>query len=233
MNRRRLLLAAALLGASSRRMAWADEPAPQFQIGDAWTYRWSQDGAERGQYVETVVATAEGRVRMLSVGGGGREIVTYDGVEHRYLTRHALSEGDGTGPLGAVIEDESKNDPSIRFPVDVGRSWAVSRRWRNAGTDGDVVTQALRAKVVARATTQTPAGNFETYQVVLEGYWQNESYAGHGGNGRHLETLFYAPEAKRFVRREIVASGPASNKQSAIAIYVRTDELTGISVTPP
>ncbi|MEO8922297.1 MAG: hypothetical protein ABI330_05640, partial [Caldimonas sp.] len=92
--------------------------------------------------------------------------------------------------------------------------------------------QDFHAKVVAQERITTPAGEFDAYKVELSGFWRNEAEIGHGAIGRQYETYWYAPAAKRFVRREIKSYGVSIAKMYSATNYSRVDELTKFHLSP-
>ncbi len=199
----------------------ADDGAPPFVAGDRWTYRYTQDGSERGTYTEQVGAIAEdGTAEFVAEGGS---ITTFDQRRHRYLARYAADAL--TGRPGAVLEDWRGNDSTLSFPLRVGAQWSVTQRYNNADTGYELSTVRLEAKVVGHERARTPAGEFDTYRIELVGRWRSEPHISEGLAGRQVETDWFAPSVKRLVRREIRSYGFTSAKTTSAVIYERVDEL--------
>jgi|GEM_PF-5690602 len=204
----------------------ADERAPAFSLGDSWTYHFSVDEADRGNYVETVVAAEGGTVDLLTVDSQSRRsTTTYDGVLHRYLVRYALNPA---GRRGRVLSDFSGNQAPIKFPLALNDEWTVLCHY---DVSGNPITQEFRAKVVGREQIKTLAGEFDTYKIVLTGYWWSDDGLSYG-KGRQIETYWYAPVTKRFVRREIKSYGLSVAHMWNSLGYSRADELVQFHLAP-
>jgi hypothetical protein len=86
------------------------------------------------------------------------------------------------------------------FPLDVGKTWEYEFKWKNP-YGGDLGTTRMSAKVERWEDVATTAGTFKALKVVHDGGWSS-TYNGEMMAGPRRETLWYAPEAKRWVKRE-------------------------------
>jgi hypothetical protein len=70
---------------------------------------------------------------------------------------------------------------------------------------------------VGTEAVTVPAGTFQTFRIEYDG-----TYASRAGNkawtGTHKETMSYAPEAKRFVRREFDQAATANDFRDHLVI---------------
>ena len=202
--------------------------APSLDPGDKWTYQFSLDGVRQWDYTEAV-RSVDGTTAVIVTtdSQGRRTIVTFDTPTHRYLIRYAVGRG-GDG-RGRILGDESANSAPIKFPINLGDEWFVAYRFK---VNGDSITQEFHAKVVGREAIRVAAGQFDVYKIEFNGFWQNDEAIGFGGKARQVETYWYSPSVKRFVRREIKSYGTSLAKMAAAVIYWRVDELSQFSLVP-
>ena len=206
--------------------AAAVEASPRFQLGDRWTYRMKTDGGEQYDYNEFVSALQGDMAEFLTSDTNGRwSLATYDALSHRYLIRYALR-GSRPRPRGNVLTDYSENLAPIKFPFEIGNEWPVVFQY---GSD----RISLRGKVKGRETLTVPAGRFETYKIELSGLYHSNDAVGLALVGRWIETYWYAPQVKRYVRRETIKYGISLAKMSSTPVFQRVDELVVFQLQEP
>lgn len=153
--------------------------APQFVVGDAWTYAWHDELSGKDEQVAEAVK---------SINSDGSVDVSFNAVS-------AVLSADGNlvkSPGGNYSPAEVK----LRFPLTVGESYSAQYGYHDS--NGRDWTRQMSAKVEGMETIQTKAGTFEAVRVHIEGGWYPNGAP--GGGGAFDETLWYAPQAKRFVK---------------------------------
>ena len=155
---------------------------PQVEVGDTWTYETRNlltDAKDKKAYVvkkvspETIVV-GEGRSRRVYT-------LEWNEIEH--------GEGD-------AAEYSSPAHVVFQFPLEVGKRWEA--RFVKTSKEGKHRwVSKIRVEKTERVTV--PAGTFDTFKL------RTESYADSGKVGvtiRHWDSIWFAPEVKRWVRKQ-------------------------------
>jgi hypothetical protein len=172
----------------------ADAPAVGSpKPGDTWTYRFRSRWPNVGERVLTA--------RVIGVGPGeirdtlGVEDAPSPGVEHRFDSRATVAERQAGGVTIAEL------NPYLAALADP----SPGQRWESvaiADLPGSATPWNAQARVVAKETVATPAGEFEALRVQLDAQRTviGGSVALTTEPARIDQTLWYAPSAKRLVR---------------------------------
>lgn len=191
---RRLLPALALVAAAA---AAQDMPAPNFVVGDSWTYRETDlmTKNEIAQITEVVVK-ADATEYLIDARRKARTWWRGDAAKRVHVEQFEFSEG-GAEQRGKVI---ASNDAGCAYPwpLKVGMSWECTEvtTWPN----GWKIRFELKFNVEAAESIDTPAGKFDTLRLVAKGFSNNETT---GNGARHERVIWLAPAAKREVKHEI------------------------------
>jgi hypothetical protein len=206
-----LVVASALALAASAASAQQAQPAPdassapRFAVGDAWTYVWHDDltGKEQ-QLAETVKAvTADGSATVDVNGSDAGLVLSADG--------NVVKSASGS---------YSPAEVKLRFPLREGESYSAQYDYHDS--TGRDWTRQMKAQVEGTETIQTRAGSFQAVRVRITGGWYSDGAP--GGGGSFNETLWYAPQAKRFVK-DVFQSiprgrGVGNTTQTELTAYV-------------
>lgn len=181
----KLLAAIPLLAfATSAALAQISFPVvhPNVVVGDRWKVL-SLDGISKlqeGWLEEVVTAVGEDIEVSAKTQAGPQGPARYDRDWNAIVN------------LRGKIERQVKLD----FPLELGKTWESKYEWINGrGHDGRM-EMTFTVRGTERITV--PAGTFDTVVIEGRGYWYNKTY---GGSGVALEKRWYAPAAKRPVRR--------------------------------
>jgi len=158
--------------------------APTLKVGDRWKYV-HLDGLtklQEGQREETVTAISPDAILTEVKNAAGRET-----APGRY---------DAQWNLLVDIAGQAGRQTRFSFPLEVGKTWEATWPWMN--TQGSVGRTEMTYKVRGGETVAVRAGTFEAVVIEGRGYWYNTT---RGSSGPVHEMLWYAPAAKRFVRR--------------------------------
>jgi hypothetical protein len=191
-----LLFLATLLGACAAPYPSVDPPvpvvqAPQLQAGDTWVY--VQVNGYNGLPVRTVTDT-------LKTAAGGFLIERHgdqpgDSVETETIAAPWLEIAESM--RGAT---RTFNGPlaRIRFPIAPGQSW----REQSTMTDAYGVRFVWRTygRAIGWERVQTPAGQFVALRI--ERHMNLGDYDYDWSDTQVVETYWYAPQVKRWVRLE-------------------------------
>lgn len=94
------------------------------------------------------------------------------------------------------IKGKLEKETKLSFPLEMGKSWKSRWEWINAnGREGRM---EVTYKVLGSESITVAAGSFDAVIVSGDGYWYNKTT---GSSGRLVEKLWYAPQAKRIIRR--------------------------------
>ena len=161
--------------------------APSLKVGDRWKYVYL-DGLtklEEGQREEKVTAISPEAILTEVKNAAGRETAPgrYD-AQWNFLV-------DVGGQAGKEMR--------FSFPLEAGKTWEATWPWMNS--QGHVGRMEMTYKVRGGETVTARAGTFEAIVIEGRGHWYNTT---RGSSGPAHEMLWYAPAAKRFVRRSWV-----------------------------
>jgi hypothetical protein len=192
-----LILTLALASCSSIPLDQSPVGTPQLKIGDRWTTRvvdlWKNEVVET---FEQTVASVDG--------------------ESVVLERKTLSASGHPGPPGQDRVNAATwtvytptltegREVTLSFPLYVGKTWAYE--YKTIDSSGSSTLQSRSAKVEAWEVVSVPAGMYKALKVVVDGRWRayvrDAMYT-----GKVTDTLWYVPEAKRWVKREFIDRAP-------------------------
>lgn len=164
---------------------------PVFKVGQQWTYRrtdlWRKEESERFRQ-EMVFEEA------------GRWLVRWTILNSDDATRRGSITGEYLSPENHGFADlrmKGQHEP-LRFPLTPGKTWSFEYSLQN---------NAKRTRITQTATVKgwenvnVPAGNFMALRVEHQGIY-NSSDGDYQWSGRIRETYWYAPAARRVVKRE-------------------------------
>lgn len=169
--------------ASARR-----ESGPNPQIGDSWTYRYSDSLGKAGTYTVKVMTASANEVSDELQLGNAREVAVFSSG----LSLVSRKAGD------VVMREISPYLVSLG-PADPTVEWAAVNIL--AGED------PFRARHAGTEMVQTQAGLFEARKIVIEGREVARKVYGGVISRPYTATIWYAPTAKRFVKLSFTAQG--------------------------
>jgi hypothetical protein len=189
-----LLAALALMPALA---AAQDMPAPEFKLGDRWSYREADllTKNETGRLTESVSAVDGGAV-WIDARRQARTWWRVDAARRVFAEQFAFADG-APGERGKTI---ATNDGGCAYPwpLKVGQKFdcVESVTFPN----GWKVRYELKWEVEAAERVQTPAGAFDTLRLKAAGYANNDTT---NQSSRHERLVWLAPAVKREVKHEI------------------------------
>lgn len=162
-------------------------PAPRFQVGEKWTWR-----NDRGEENTDEVIEVDGETTRMRKSNG--DVVFLD--KDRVLQKVHLKNGDVLTAPGANVYPEI-GKKMMEFPLVPGKSW----EWRFTRTPpaSPIRSYTQRRTVVACEEVTTTAGRFSAFKIEV-----HDRDVTAMTDGKAL--LWYAPDVKVVVRRQIVAS---------------------------
>lgn len=181
--------------------AWAqkaDAPAPE--VGDKRTYKFTNIGDKRDptsffnqvMHVDNQSAWMYGESTDTQAANP-QYAWRYDLKRAGFMERF-LIDLTSNNKLGARNLNIQPSDDLFKFPLEVGKEWAVKENW-TSGRGFD----EYKAKVEAFEKIKVEAGEFDVYKVSFKGFW-NQRVDGNF-SGRVERVIWYAPLAKRDVKR--------------------------------
>jgi hypothetical protein len=174
---------AALAVAAPCTVAGQSVARPELKVGDSWTYHivnrpvWHSPGTTEEEVTQTVI-------RLLSDGYRIRTIRS----DANRVSQMTL---DGNPRDRAAADRDWREFKRVQWPLEPGRTWKFEFEQADASTPS-----VWTARVEEWAEITVPAGRFRAIKVELT----RESLGASTSTAR--QTLWYAPEVKRFVRWE-------------------------------
>lgn len=193
MLERLFLTIALVLPATALGQTAGSVPRPEVKLGDSWTYIRSDGYTKQitGTFVNTVqkIEAGEITVEARSPDGQGNPQLSVFTSDWNVLKR-------GTREFGPAI-------PQYAFPLEIGKHWEGN--YTGPAPDGTgLVDYSRKSKVVGVETVTVPAGKFTATKIQAETTWLYKgAFRGGRSSGEIAETIWYAPEAKRFVKMEV------------------------------
>lgn len=167
--------------------------APELTAGDSWVYE------QRNGYNRELMQTLA--VDVLDVRGGDialRIAPSNSSAEFIQTINRELNPRRNAMVLGPPRDFEPAY-AAYKFPLNVGQTW------RNESKSVDPISRKLLTfkiwgRVVSAEKIRVPAGEFDTLKIVRQVYPDDDEWWRSGT--RIEETEWYAPAAKRIVKRE-------------------------------
>lgn len=166
---------------------------PDLKVGDRWVFRtvdlWKNEEAAKFEY------------KVTSTNGDNIELerTKIDAATGSLVGRPAKRKADrSTWTFVNSMMTEGKY-VTFAFPLEVGKTWEFE--YSTKTTSGDSVSQKRTAKVESWEDVVVPAGQFKALKVVHSGHY-TRSTAMSSWSGVVSEVFWYAPNVKRFVKRE-------------------------------
>ncbi len=181
---------------------------PVVQVGELWRFS-SEDLLRQAAFEETREVTAVTAERIVcriesSDPKFAPGLAEYS-REWNLLSRPAL------GAKGDTPQDSGRwlwtpHYPHFSFPLAAGKQWSGTATVANSVTDTRNV-HTYRAQVLPAQRVTVPAGRYETLPVRFESRVRSDDGQVQL-DWNNVETLFYAPRARLFVRYEHRITGP-------------------------
>jgi hypothetical protein len=170
---------------------------PDVKVGDSWVYqeRIVGTGGKRELWLRVTLVDAD---RIVTETGPALGVWTFT-RDWNPVERKA---GD------KVFDSLKPHMPHFRFPLELGSTWEAAFEREIVGTSGMRHAKwQWKGRVVAAEAVTVPAGTFQTLKIASDGTYASRE-GGRSWTGSHKDTLWYAPEVKRFVKREYEQSAP-------------------------
>jgi hypothetical protein len=176
------------------------DTAPNLEIGDKWTYKFTNTGDRREPYIFTRQAV---EITSDSVWLHG-ETMNPDATDKKSVWRYDIKRADilegfrwnenAANKRGSRNSDGLlKSDDFMKFPLEVGKKWEVKEVWSNGQGHTD-----WKAEVIAFEKIKTEAGEFDAFKIQYRGFW-NRTVNGNYSDRAEIDR-WYAPAAKRWVK---------------------------------
>ena len=164
-------------------------------VGDKWEYKVLQrnDGNKVNAYQHEIENISDGKlmIRTSSKNDEGvyspGALLTYS-ADMNYMTR------TGNG------QTSTPDSQYLNWPLESEKKYLAEFSWVNT-------SNAQKGKTDFKATVTGPedvvveAGTFKAYKIILKGFWTRQD-SQFSGSGAAMETIWYAPEVKRWVKWE-------------------------------
>lgn len=171
-------------------------PAPDYKVGDRWSWRETDllTRAETARIGETVTAI-DGNDIWIDARRQARTWWRVDAAKRVHAEQFAYAEG-APGERGRTV---ATNDGGCAYPwpLKPGQTFECSERVLLP--NGWKVRYDLKWEVQAAEQISTPAGTFDTLRLKAEGWAHNDT---NNQQARHERVIWLAPAVKREVRHE-------------------------------
>jgi hypothetical protein len=200
MLRRLLLIFFAAVGILANAWAHSSEGIPDVHIGDMWKYH-SIDGYTNETTLEFSHRIVKLNDKEITIQLRNKNV---SATKLQFFTREWNSLDSG----GTTFEPYY---PEYKFPMSVGAFW--NQEYKSSDTHGAMCSSFVRAKVVALEKVTVPAGTFDAYRIEREIEARSAGADANFTTGRII--TWYAPAAKKYVRREevIISHGRERSKK--------------------
>lgn len=189
--------AAFLTALASATTAFAQKvERPTWVVGDKWEYKTLQrnDGNKVGAYQHEVESIVDGKLMIRSSGKNAEGVFrpgslqTYS-PDMNYITR--------TGPGVTTAPDNQ----ALNWPLENEKKYLSEFSYINT-TNAHKGKNEYKVVVTGPEDVVVEAGTFRAYKIVQKGFWTRQD-AEFSGSGSATQTIWYAPEVKRWVKWEI------------------------------
>ncbi|RQS55667.1 hypothetical protein [Burkholderia sp. Bp8986] len=162
---------------------------PVLKVGDSWSYT-RRDPIDK-------VKVSHFQLKVTSVSG---ETV----MVTRTPDNSAPSDfqTDRSWSMPTEIDGQNARYRYLDFPLTPGKSWKATVGWSDGS--GDPFKSELEFTVLGPERVTVPAGTFDTIKIAASGMWEKINAR---ARGAIAETLWYAPQVKRFVRYDVLNNG--------------------------
>jgi hypothetical protein len=182
-------------------VAWAQkvDTTPEFEIGDRWTFKYTNIGDRKEPYTYTLqtIASKDGSAWLY---GESKDPNT---KREKYIQRFDYKRGKNaegfefspteTHKAGKRYGNWQPQNDWILFPLEVGKKFKFEQTW----DDGSGANE-FDAVVEAFENVKTEAGEFEAYRIKYTGWWNRNT--GEGGSGKLEMIRWWAPAIKREIK---------------------------------
>ena len=190
----KLFYAVAILTATTCTFAQKAE-RPNWLVGDKWEYKGLQrnDGNRVCAYQHEIEKNTDGKQMIRTSGKTAEDVFTPGalltcGADMNYMTR--TGNGLPVTPDNQYLNWPLENDK--KYPAEFSYINTSNAR---AGKDDYKVVISGPEEITFKA------GTFEAYKISAKGFW-NRRDREFNGSGSTSQTIWYAPEVKRWVKWE-------------------------------
>ena len=168
---------------------------PTWVVGDKWEYKTlhRNDGNKVGAYQHEIESIVDGKLMIRSSGKNAEGVYrpgslqTYSS-DMNYMTR--------TGP-GMTNTPDSQ---MLSWPLENEKKYLSEFSWVNTSNAQKGKTD-YKTVVTGPEDIVVEAGTFKAYKIVFKGFWTRLDQE-FRGSGSATQTIWYAPEVKRWVKWE-------------------------------
>ena len=168
---------------------------PNWVVGDKWEYKSLQrnDGNKVSAYQHEIESIVDGKLMIRSSGKNAEGVYrpgslqTYS-ADMNYITR--------TGPGFTNTPDSQV----LNWPLESEKKYLSEFSWVNT-SNAQAGKTDYKAVVSGPEDVTVEAGTFKAYKISAKGFW-NRRDREFNGSGSASQTIWYAPEIKRWVKWE-------------------------------
>ncbi|GGP24814.1 hypothetical protein [Silvimonas amylolytica] len=190
----------------------ADNDAPNIQVGDTWQYQDTTETASGSNQTTK-------QITVTRVAAGNIEYT----LQQNNTTQTRTAQADW-GRIQTVNGQDRVIDRPLFFPVEHGQSWNLHSAGPVSDKGTAIEVRDEQYNVDGVEMVNVPAGRFKTFRVEAQAQWTIEP--GHI-QGHSTRTLWYAPDAKRWVKAEETTYDAKDLQRAHV-----TEELMSLKVAP-
>jgi Caspase domain len=177
------------------RTETANVEMPVIKSGDRWVFRMSDMVNNEQTVYEDRITKVSGNV--LSITQTILSTTSSRSVGRR--TDFTVESSTWSTRGNRWVEGD---DMPVSFPLRVGKTWNYSFK-NKSQKDNTVIVHDRRATVTGWEDARVAAGVFRALKIVHAGTWKPDGAADKEG-GTEAQTFWYAPDLKRWIKREVI-----------------------------
>lgn len=168
---------------------------PDWKVGDEWVYKVTEvnDGNKVSEYQHEIEKIDDGKI-MIRRSEKNAEGVMVSGSLNTYNAdmNYVTVEGKGV--------TSTPSSQSLQWPLQPGKKYPVEFSYVNTENSRKGSTD-MKSEVSELQDITVPAGTFKAYKISSQGFWTRRD-SEYSGSGKEAQTIWYAPEVKRWVKWE-------------------------------
>lgn len=183
---------------------------PKVTVGDRWVYRtinlYNNEETSQFEQRTTTVNGDELQLDQTIVSSKGN--VNVGSTNTRNADRSTWTFRDSRIFDGMYV--------FLAFPLEVGKTWKNEYQRRRG--DSGVTAFSSPVTVEGWEDVQVPAGKFRSLKIVHSGNYSTQNGSA-SWTGRSTETVWYAPEVKKFVKSEFIETPQGNRIRTELVEY--------------
>lgn len=195
------VLCSGCLLSTSPALAQKTEITPEFDVGDKWTFRYSNLGDKKEPVTYTHQAISSKNDSAWIYGESqdpnarrSKYILQFDYKRAKNVEGFEFKPTEPNKAGSRYGNWQPQNDV-VSLPLEVGKKFKFDEEYSNGNG-----TNEYTATVEAFEKVKTEAGEFEAYRIKYSGWWNSKTSSGEGISGKLEMMRWWSPAVKREVK---------------------------------